>query len=216
MSTQSTHVGAELFHYIRQHTLQEDDFLRDLKTAAREAGLPEIWIAPEQGALMHILLRLIAAKVVVEIGTLAGYSAIWLARALPDDGRLSTIEVSGSRADFAEAWIAKSDVAAKIKVFRGQGLEILPRFRNESADAAFIDADKVNYPAYLAECQRIIRRGGLILVDNGFAYGQLLDDSVRDANVVAMRAFNELLARQRALFSIIVPLGDGCWVGVKA
>ncbi len=215
MSAESTVVTREHFRYLAERTVPEDDFLRDLKEAARRAEIPEIWISPEQASFMQILLRLMGARTVLEIGTLAGYSAIALARALPAEGRVRTIEVSGRHADFAEEWIAKSDVAGRVEVLRGQAGEVLPKLNDGWADAAFIDADKVNYPLYLEQCLRIVRAGGLIMVDNAFAFGQLLDDDPSDPAVGDVRAFNELMARQTGLHSIIVPIGDGCWVGVK-
>ena len=215
MSAESTTVTPEHFRYLAERTTQEDDFLRDLKDAARAAEIPEIWISPEQAALMQILLKLAGARRVVEIGTLAGYSAIAMARALPRDGRVRTIEISGTHADFAEEWIAKSDVADKVEVLRGQAHQVLPKLAADSADAAFVDADKVNYGLYLEECLRIVRAGGLIMVDNAFAFGQLFDAEPADASVPDVRKFNEVIARHEGLQSIIVPIGDGCWVGVK-
>ncbi len=215
MSAESTVVTPEHFRYLAERTASEDDFLRDLKEAARQAEIPEIWISPEQASFMQILLRLMGARTVLEVGTLAGYSAIAMARALPADGRVRTIEISGRHADFAEEWIAKSDVPDRVEVLRGQAREVLPKLSDGWADAAFIDADKPNYPFYLEQCLRIVRTGGLVMVDNAFAFGQLLDDQPSDPAVGDVRAFNELMARQTGLHSIIVPLGDGCWVGVK-
>jgi predicted O-methyltransferase YrrM len=160
-----------------------------------------------------LLLKISRAQEVIEIGTLAGCSAIWMARALPPEGRVRTIEVSSRHADFAERWIAKSDVAGRIKVFRGAGAEILPQFAANSADAAFVDADKAGYPVYLRQCLRIVRRGGIIMADNAFGFGRLFDS--KDEGASAMRAFNEIVAKETALQSIIVPLGDGLWVGLK-
>ncbi|MFH1419642.1 MAG: class I SAM-dependent methyltransferase [Planctomycetota bacterium] len=215
MSEQSTSVTPEHFRYIAEHTLPEDDFLKKLKRQAIAAGLPAIWISPEQAAFIQILLRLCNAREVVEVGTLGGYSAISMARALPPGGRVRTIEISDAHADFAEAWIARSDVADRIEVHRGDARQVLPDFAADSADAAFLDADKAGYPTYLRECLRIVRKGGLILVDNAFAFGQLFDANPTDREVPAVRAFNELIARENALESIIVPIGDGCWVAVK-
>ena len=215
MSETSTRVTDELFRYIAEHTTREDAFLADLKRAAAAEGIPSIWIAPEQASFMQILLRLAGARQVVEVGTLAGYSAISMARALPADGRVRTIEFDPKHAAFAEQWVARSDVAGRVEVHRGAGLDVLLAFAADSADAAFLDADKVNYPKYLEHCLRIVRSGGLIMADNALAFGQLLDPSYTDREVPAMRAFNDLMAKTTALQSVIVPLGDGLWVGVK-
>ncbi len=213
MSEISTPVTAEHFRYLAERTIQEDEFLRNLKTDARREGIPPIWISPEQGSFMHILLKSARVKEVVEIGTLAGYSAIWMARALPDGGHVRTIEISSKHADFAERWISRSDVGKRIQVYRGNGEEVLRKFDSNSADAAFIDADKGDYPACLRECLRIVRRGGLIMADNAFAFGRLFNGN--DPGVEAIRAFNNMVAKEAALQSIILPIGDGLWFGLK-
>ena len=215
MSDTSTLVTAELFQYLAERTVREDDFLRGLKHDAAAEGLPPIWIAPEQASFMQILLRAAAARNVVEIGTLGGVSAIAMARALPEGGRVRTIEIEKKHAEFARRWIAKSDVADRIEVIQGAGMDVLPAFDGDSADAAFLDANKASYPRYLTECLRIVRRGGLILVDNAFAFGELFSDRPVNASTPAVRAFNDIMAAERRLQSVIVPLGDGLWVGVK-
>ena len=216
MSENPTLVTMEHVRYLADHTQGEDAFLRELKRAAREAGIPPIWIAPEQASLMQILLQLTGAREVVEVGTLAGYSAIAMARALPPDGRVRTIEIDAARADFAAAWIARSDVAARVQVLRGSGAEVLSTLADASADAAFLDADKGGYVSYLQECRRIVRTGGLIMADNAFAFGQLFAPQPTDREVAAVRAFNDHVASQPWLQGIIVPVGDGLWVCVKS
>jgi len=215
MSAESEVVTKAHFDYIAARTTPQDAFLAELKIAARAAGIPAIWISPEQASLMQILLRLTAAKEVVEVGTLAGYSAIWMARAVPAGGRVRTIELLDKHADFAEAWVKKSDVSGKVEVHRGRGMDVLPKFATDSADAAFLDADKSSYPLYLKEALRIVRKGGLVMVDNAFAFGQLFDEKPTDREAPAVKAFNETMARTHGLASIIVPIGDGLWVGVK-
>jgi predicted O-methyltransferase YrrM len=215
MSAESEVVTKRHFDYLAARTKGEDAFLASLKKAARDEGIPPIWISPEQASLMQILLRLTGAREVVEVGTLAGYSAIWMARALPEGGRVRTIELSTKHADFAERWVAKSDVAGKVQVLRGAGADVLRTMAADSADAAFLDADKASYPIYLKESLRIVRRGGLVLVDNAFAFGQLFDEHPTDREANAVKAFNEVMARTKELQSVIVPVGDGLWVGTK-
>jgi caffeoyl-CoA O-methyltransferase len=213
MSEISTAVTTDHFSYLAERTTREDDFLLNLKAKARVAGIPPIWISPEEGSFLQLLLKAVKARRVIEVGTLVGYSAIWMARALPADGEVRTIEASAKHADFAEQWIARSDVAQRIKVYRGKGEEILPKFDADSADAAFIDGNKEEYPLYLRESLRIVRRGGLIMADNAFGFGRILDRS--DSASAPMRAFNDLMAKERTLQSIIVPFGDGVWLGLK-
>lgn len=215
MSESSTVVTEAHFRYVAERTVPEDAFLQDLKAGAKDEGIPPIWIAPEQASFMQVLLKLARAREVVEVGTLAGYSAISMARALPPDGRVRTIELLDKHAEFAERWIARSDVAGRVAVHRGAGAEVLPSFAADSADAAFLDADKGSYPLYLAHAMRIVRRGGLIMVDNAFAFGELFAESPRDREVGAVRAFNDHMANAPGLHGVIVPIGDGLWVAVR-
>jgi predicted O-methyltransferase YrrM len=215
MSSESSTVDARHFAYLAERTAGEDAFLAELKRSAEAAGIPAIWISPEQASLMQILLRLRAARDVVEVGTLAGYSAIAMARALPEGGCVRTIELSAEHAAFARDQVARSDVAGRVEVLEGAGADVLPRLADGSADAFFIDADKPGYAGYLREALRILRPRGLVLVDNAFAFGRLFDETSRDADVAAVRAFNDEMAATRGLDSVIVPIGDGLWVGIK-
>ena len=213
MSEENTVVGSRHFDYIAARTTPEDPLLRDLKTAARAEGLPEIWIAPPQVAFLQVLLRAAGARRVLEIGTLGGLSAIGMARALPPEGRVTTIEIEPKHADFAERWIARSDVAGSIEVLRGAGADVLPKLSGPY-DAAFLDADKASYPIYLKECLRLVRPGGLILADNALAFGRLFDEAPDDS-VQAVRRFNDVMAATAEVQGVIVPLGDGLWVSVR-
>ncbi len=215
MSGVSTTVTEKHFAYVAQHTRGDDEFLRQLKVTATAAGIASIWIAPEQASFLQILLKLRGARDVVEVGTLAGYSAISMARALGPQGKVKTLERDPEHVAFARQWIAKSDVAGRIEVLEGDARAVLATLPTASADACFIDADKDGYPVYLDECVRILRPRGLMLVDNAFAFGQLLAAKPTDPDVPAIRRFNDVLAARRDLHAIIVPLGDGCWVGVK-
>jgi caffeoyl-CoA O-methyltransferase len=182
--------------------------------AVRE-GIPPISIGFAQATLMQVFLRLMRAKDVVEVGTLAGYSAIAMAMALPKEGRVRTIELSNVHADFAEAQVKKSQVAGRVQVLRGTGAEHLAQMPAESADAIFLDADKGGYTHYLEEGMRILRPGGLIMVDNAFAFGELFAEQPRDRETAAVRAFNEVMAKRTGLTRVLVPVGDGLWVAIK-
>jgi predicted O-methyltransferase YrrM len=203
------------YEYMAARTRGDDEFLVELKKAAEVAGIPRIWISPAQASLMQILLKLHGAKEVVEVGTLAGYSAIAMARALPEGGRVRTIELEDRHADFAEEWAAKSDVAGKVEVLRGAGVDVLKQMADDSADACFLDADKQNYPRYLDECMRIVRVGGLIMADNAFAFGQLLDENATDPGTPHIRKFNDYMAGRQGIHAAMVGIGDGLWVGVR-
>jgi caffeoyl-CoA O-methyltransferase len=214
MSKASTPVGEALFGFIAAQTIPEDDLLRDLRRAARAAGLPEIQIAPEQAAFLQLALRAARAKVVVEVGTLGGYSAIAMARGLPPEGRVITHEIDPAHAAFAREWIARSDQRAKIDVRVGDAADTLRVLGTASADAMFLDADKTGYVTYLRHAMRILRPGGLLLADNVLASGDVV--SGRSETPVAIRAFLDAVRAEPGLQSVIVPLGDGCLFAVKA
>lgn len=215
MSKDSTPVGPEVFACIAAHTIPEDAYLRDLRLAAHAAGLPEIHIAPEQAAFLHLVLRAARARHVVEVGTLGGYSAIAMARALPPRGRLTTLEIDNKHAAFARDWIARSDVKNKIEVLVGDAKATLPTLPTQSADAVFLDADKTGYTAYLPEAMRLLKPGGLLLADNVLASGAIADAKATGETAVAMRAFLAAVQATAGLRAVIVPLGDGCLFGVK-
>ncbi len=215
MSSTSTLVTAEHFAYLAARTRQEPPDLARLRTAAAAAGLPRIHIAWEQASFVQILLQLAGARTVIEVGTLGGYSALAMARALPAGGRVHTIEYSPKHATFARDFLAGCEAGDRVTVHTGAGADVLPTFADGSADAMFLDADKGGYPVYLRHALRLLRQGGLFLADNAFAFGELLAENPRDREVGAVRAFNDLMAKERGLHAVIVPLGDGCWVGVK-
>lgn len=215
MSEDSTTVNQQTFDYLAARTQGDDAFLGELKAAATRAGLPAIRIAPEQASFMQVLLRSAGAREVVEVGTLAGYSAITMARALPVGGRVRTLEIDPKHAAFAREWVGNSDVADRIVVLEGGGAELLPTFESQSVDVVFLDADKAGYLAYLEEARRILKPGGLLLCDNALAFGQLFAKGEVEASVHAIRAFNDHLARDPDFQGVIVPIGDGLWVCVR-
>jgi len=214
MSVEQGLVTTQHFRYIAERTSGEDAFLKGLRQEAQAAGIPAISIGPIQASFVQVLLRVAGAREVVEVGTLAGYSAIVMARALPPDGRVRTIDIVPEHAAFAEAQVARSDVAGRVAVHTGAGADVLATFEENSADAAFIDADKAGYPVYFEQCLRIVRPGGLMMVDNAFAFGQLFYENPTDKDVPAVRAFNDLVAQDTRVQAIMVPFGDGMWAGV--
>lgn len=215
MRPDSRLLNPRLVDYIAKRSAADDHFLCTLKQAAAEAGIPAIWIAPEQAAFMHILLSVSAVRTVVEIGTLAGYSAIAMARALPADGRVQTIEVDPEYAAFARQWIGCSDVAERIEVIEGVADTVLGALADASVDAVFIDADKEGYAGYLEHAARLLRPGALLMVDNAFCFGELLEERPQDPDHAILMAFNEQIAAHPAFRSTIVAVGDGLWIGVR-
>lgn len=198
--------------YLAVRTQQDDRLLSELVAAAAAAGIPDIRIAPEQAMLVETLLRLRGARDAVELGTLGGYSAIRIGRGLAPGGRLRTIELDAGRAAFAREWITRAGLGDCVEVLIGDARQLLPDMADASVDALFVDADKPGYPVYVAHAARMLRPGGLLLVDNAFAFGRLLDQDDLDGDVQAIRCTNDLLAASAEFAGVIVPLGDGMWV----
>ncbi len=174
-------------------------------------GIPSIMVGPSDGKLLYVLLKLIEAKKVVEVGTLVGYSAIQMARALPADGHLWSIEYEATHAEVARANIAAAGLEGRVTVVIGAGNDILPTLAKHGPfDAVFLDADKAGYDSYGAWAMTNLRKGGLILGDNSYLFGRLMDG---DDEARAMRAFHERVARE--CDSVCVPTPDGLVVGIK-
>ncbi|HTV06870.1 MAG TPA: O-methyltransferase [Acidobacteriaceae bacterium] len=185
--------------YINRVLAPSDPGLDDALVTSAAAELPAIAVTPSQGKLLHLLARSIGAKNILEIGTLGAYSTIWLARALPADGRLITLEFSPKHAEVASANIARAGLAGKVQLRQGPALEALPRIAAENLspfDFVFIDADKENNSGYFQWALRLTRPGSLILVDNVIRDGEVADASSTDPMVQGVRRLNDLLARQ--------------------
>lgn len=217
MATQSrsTPTTPELLAYIQRYFSAEDEFLAALRQEALEAGFPEIWIAPEQGAFLQVLLRAMGARFVLEIGTLAGYSAIMMARALPEDGHLITVERDPERAAFARRAVERARLGEKITVECADARQWLRSFRPPiPLDFVFLDADKPSYGLYLDCCLPLLRIGGILCADNALAWGDIAAES-SDPDVQALQDFNRRMATHPQLQCCLVPLGDGMLIGLR-
>jgi predicted O-methyltransferase YrrM len=176
-----------------------DEALEKALRAGEAAGLPQIQVSPPQGKLLHLLARTIGARSILEFGTLGGYSTIWLARALPPDGRLITLEVDRRYAEVATASIAATGLGEVVEVRVGPALDQMQQLETEGAgpfDLTFIDADKVHTPDYFAWALERSRTGALIVSDNVVRDGRLADSSDEDPTILAQRRFHELLAAE--------------------
>lgn len=199
--------------YIEDLLVEPDDLFEAIRADAAAAGLPEISVSPAQGKLLHLLARLAGARRILELGTLAGFSGIWLARALPADGQLVTIEVDPMHAAVARRSFVRAGVAARVEIRIGPGLEVLPQLERDGAgpfDMVFIDADKVNYPAYLDWAVRLSRAGTLIVADNVVRDGQVVDPDSDDPSVQGTRRFMSALGADPRLTATAIQT-----VGVK-
>ncbi|GIH04155.1 O-methyltransferase [Rhizocola hellebori] len=183
--------------YIGERLVGEDAALHEVAKASEMAGLPAIAVAPNQGKLLHLYAKMIGAKRVLEIGTLGGYSTIWLARALPADGLVVTLEYSPEHAEVAEANIAHAGVADRVQVRVGAALDLLPDLAGEAPfDLVFIDADKQNNANYFQWALRLTKPGSVIVVDNAVRGGAIADPSRDSSDVVGTRQLYDVVSAE--------------------
>ena len=186
--------------YITGLLVPSDTALEAALQASSAAGLPRIQVSPAQGKLLHLLARACNARQILEIGTLGGYSTIWLARALPAGGRVITLEADPKHAEVARANFALAGLAGMIELRLGPALESLPKLAAEGRgpfDLIFIDADKANMREYFEWALKLSRAGSVILADNVIRNGAVLDAASGDANIQGVRRFNERLAAEK-------------------
>ena len=205
--------------YIRKLYAPQDALLAEINTALKHIGM-EIQLGSEEGKLLQLLISMMNIKTVVEIGTLGGYSALWMARALPEDGHLYTLEREAKHAALARDFFARSDVAERITLLEGNAAEMLNSLNDKAPfDMIFIDADKISYGAYLDWAEKHIKKGGLIVADNTLLFDTVAEDSppegVAPTTWQNMRRFNERLADPAKYCSVIVPTQEGMSVAIK-
>ncbi len=185
--------------YFDELLVPQDAVLDEALADSAAAGLPPISVSPSQGKLLQLLARVQGAQSILEIGTLGGYSTIWLARALPADGRLITLESMKKHADVARANFERAALGHMIELLLGPAQETLPRLVTEGRgpfDMIFVDADKVGYPEYFGWALRLSRPGTLMVFDNVVRNGAVIDADSVDEKVQGVRRFNELLAAE--------------------
>ena len=179
-----------------------DAVTQDVLAASAAGGLPAIQVSPLQGRLLMMLAQMSNARRILEIGTLGGYSTIWLARALPSDGRLVTLEFEPRHAKVAQANIARAGLSAQVEVRLGKAADSLAAMiaaGEAPFDLVFIDADKAGYPAYLEASLRLVKPGSILVADNMVREGAVANAKSRDASVRGVRKFNEIVARDKRL-----------------
>lgn len=200
-------------NYITETLLGSDDATERAVAASDAAGLPSIQVSAAQGKLLEIIARVQGAKRILEVGTLGGYSTIWMARALPADGRLVTIEIDPKHAEVAESNIQRAGLSQKVEVLVGNARDILPdvaRRGKPPFDLSFIDADKPSIPVYFDWALRMSRPGSLIIVDNVVREGAVIDAASEDASVQGVRRLNEIMAADPRITSTVIQT-----VGIK-
>jgi caffeoyl-CoA O-methyltransferase len=197
--------------YIRDLFAPEDDVLRAIRQRADEHGFPRIHVDPAEGRMLQWLLAAVKARRVVEIGALAGYSGVWMARALPEGGRLISVEYDPEHAEVARESFKQAGLSDRAEVRVGRAPGVLEALAAEGPfDVVFIDADKPHYPDMLAWATENVRLGGLVLAHNAFRRGQILNSAGHDdPDLRGVRALNRRMAEDPHLDSVIIPIGDG-------
>ncbi len=218
MAGKFTTMTPELDAYVVEHGARQDELLRRLAEET-ERELPDVaimQIAADQGAFITLLLRLMGARRALELGTFTGYSAICIARGLPEDGLLVTCDLSEEWAGIARRYWRDAGLAERIELRLGPALETLRGLPStEPFDFAFIDADKSEYPEYYEECLRLLRPGGLVMLDNVFRGGSVLDPDDDDPRNVATRVLNERVAGDERVEVAMLPVSDGITLALK-
>jgi predicted O-methyltransferase YrrM len=199
--------GTTLDEYAQKLFGGEDVLLNEMRREAEEKGIPAIQVPPDLGRLLRLLMVQTQAKSVLEIGTLFGYSSILMARAMPVDGRLVTLEVNPMHADVAQQNLERAGVAEKVWIMRGPAAETLESLRGQIFDLVFIDADKDSYPRYLELSLHLVRSGSIIVADNVWRNGAVL--APQDSTAEGAARFNELLARDTRLQSTMIATRGG-------
>ncbi len=195
--------------YVARVFAAEDEILISLREEADRTGLPPIAISADTGRLLQVLLLAIGARRVLEVGTLGGYSAIWIARALPADGSLLSLELDPKHAEFAGRYIRRAGLDGKVEIRVGRALDALASLDGERFDAIFIDADKEPLPTYFEWGLRLVRPGGLIIADNALWGGRVVDERVDDDATRGVREMNRRMATDPRVAGILVPTHDG-------
>jgi len=187
-------------HYFDKVLVAQDSALEDALATAAAEKLPAIQVSSGQGKLLHLLARILGARKILEIGTLGGYSTIWMARALPEGGRLITLEADPKHADVARKNFARAGVENKVELRMGKALDTLPQIAAEGVgpfDLFFIDANKSNMPEYFEWSLKLARKGSVIIADNVVRGGAVLEADSKDADIQGVRRFLEIVGKEK-------------------
>ena len=202
--------------YVNKLFATEDEVTARIRKQIPERGLPAIMITAEEAVFLQWAVAASRARLALEIGTLGGYSGTWIARALPRDGRLITLEMNPEHARVARSHFELGGVSDRVDIRLGNAHDLLPALAEEGPfDFVFIDAEKQGYPAYLDWTLANLSPGGVLAAHNAFRHGAVADPDTSDAAVLAMQSFNQRLAEAESLISTIFPAGDGTAIAVR-
>lgn len=220
MATRTLPVTAAVHDYLLSVSLREPALLTKLREETAQLEVADLQISPEQGQFMRLLVKMLGAKRALEIGVFTGYSALSVALVLPDDGQIVACDVSDEWTSIARRYWHAAGVAHKIDLYLAPATETLAALVSNEAnhgtfDFAFIDADKTNYATYYEQAFKLVRRGGLIAIDNVLWGGSLMDESKQDDSTNAIRAFNQKIHKDDRVDVSLVPIGDGLTLARK-
>ena len=219
MSTRTIGISDQLYDYLLSVSVPPDSLWQRLCEDTNAAVGFNMQISPEQGQFMSVLIRMLGVKNALEIGTFTGYSALCVARALPEDGRLIACDVSEEWTSIATRYWNEAGVADKIDLRIGPAIDTLDSLiahgNNASFDFAFIDADKENYVGYYERCLELLRPGGVVGVDNTLWGGSVADPDNQSDDTVAIRSLNQLMFDDTRVESCVLPIGDGLSIALK-
>jgi predicted O-methyltransferase YrrM len=216
MSEKTIGLDDRLSTYLRSVGIREAEILQQLRTHNATYPQGHMQICPEQGQLLAMLIKLMAAKKIVEVGVFTGYSSLVMALALPPDGQIVACDVDAGATDVARHYWQLAGVSAKVDLRIAPALETLRNLLENGAagsfDIAFIDADKASYPEYYELCLELVRSGGLVLIDNVLWYGQVADLEVTDKRTTILRQLNQQIHQDQRVELVMLPIGDGMTV----
>ncbi|MEL6320305.1 MAG: class I SAM-dependent methyltransferase [Cyanobacteria bacterium J06626_14] len=219
MSNKTGKLHSHLYDYLLSVSLRESKILNQLRQETAQLPIGNMQISPDQGQFMALLIQLMGAKKILEIGTFTGYSALWMAQALPSDGTLITCDIEERCREFAQPHWQAAGVADKIDLRIAPALDTLGRLLTageaDTFDFAFIDADKINYPHYYEKCLALLRPGGLIAIDNVLWGGAVANPEKTDPDTVALRELNRALREDQRIELSMLPIADGLTLTLK-
>ena len=219
MSSRNPYIDERIYRYLLDHSLREPPVLAKLRELTHDMPSGLMQISPDQGQFMALLVRLLGARKIVEVGTFTGYSSTVMSLALPEDGRLVACDVSTEYTDIARRFWEEAGVAEKIELRLGPASDSLDALiwsaEVSTFDIAFIDADKVNYVTYYEKCLELLRPGGVVMVDNVLWQGRAADYEADDDDTVAIRHLNAVIHRDDRVDCSLLSIGDGLTLARK-
>jgi predicted O-methyltransferase YrrM len=212
----SVPLNKELYNYILDLFVEKDSLLDELVVETEKAEIPLIQVAPEQGKFMYLLCKMMKAKNALEIGTLAGYSGIYIARGLEEGGKLTTVDIEEKNSSFAGVYFEKAGLADKTERIVGDALKVMEDLISDGRkyDFIFIDADKISYPKYFEFAIALSNKGTVIAFDNMIKDGRVIEDAVGDPDLRGIQVTNDIMGSDERIESLLIPIGDGLTIGV--